>query len=335
MKIQINILAIIALFSIWLLPITSSHAQGTLMPPGAPAPTMKTADQIYDKLDPRIPVSTNTTPGDANDMFVISQPGSYYLTTNIVGVSGQHGITITANFVTLDLNGFVMQGVPDSKDGIQIGLPPDNSTHITVRNGMIIGWENGVVYTGSFSVDTVVEHLSVSGCAYDGIALSGNADISDCCVNTNLGFGITSGGGIISNCRAVNNAFVGILASKKCLISGCVATGNTDDGIQVVGNGSVVLGNVCNGNNSGNDSTSGGIYVAGDDNRIENNNVSSSGLAGIVVNSGSGNIIIKNSVSGNGVNNYVTDGLPNVVGPILNDSNGNITNSSPWGNFSF
>jgi len=48
-------------------------AQGSLTPPGAPAPTMKTLDQI----EARTPI-TNTT-----NLVTISQPGSYYLTHNL------------------------------------------------------------------------------------------------------------------------------------------------------------------------------------------------------------------------------------------------------------
>src|SRR5215469_2970325 len=72
------------------------RAQGVLTPPGAPGPTMKTLAQI----EPRIPISTATN---------ISNPGSYYLTTNLNVPSGS-GITISANNVTLDLNGFALTG---------------------------------------------------------------------------------------------------------------------------------------------------------------------------------------------------------------------------------
>ena len=46
-------------------------AQGSLTPPGAPAETMKTLEQV----EPRTPVSSLP--------FTITQSGSYYLTTTL------------------------------------------------------------------------------------------------------------------------------------------------------------------------------------------------------------------------------------------------------------
>lgn len=48
-----------------------TFAQGSLTPPGAPEPTMKTLDQI----EARTPISSAP--------FTIIRPGSYYLTTNL------------------------------------------------------------------------------------------------------------------------------------------------------------------------------------------------------------------------------------------------------------
>ena len=57
------------------------------MPPAPPAPTQSA-------IEPRTALTSVSAPGDATSLFVISIPGSYYLTGNIVGVSGKHGITI-------------------------------------------------------------------------------------------------------------------------------------------------------------------------------------------------------------------------------------------------
>jgi hypothetical protein len=57
----------------------SAFAQGSLTPPAAPTPTMKTLDQI----EPRVPIDATHTPGDSLREFVIAQPGSYYLAANL------------------------------------------------------------------------------------------------------------------------------------------------------------------------------------------------------------------------------------------------------------
>ena len=59
-----------------------------LMPPGPNDP---------------IPVSTSA-------VVTISSPGSYVLGGNVVGVAKKHGIEITVSNVTLDLNGYTLDG---------------------------------------------------------------------------------------------------------------------------------------------------------------------------------------------------------------------------------
>jgi len=105
-------------------------AQGSLTPPGAPGPLFKTLSQV----EPRTPISAPT---------VISNSGSYYMTTNIVVTNGNTtAINITANDVTVDLNGFslVCTATNGSGDGVNIG----GVNNVWIRNGSIVSFANGV-----------------------------------------------------------------------------------------------------------------------------------------------------------------------------------------------
>ena len=99
-------------------------AQGSLTPPGAPAPTMKTLHQI----EPRTPIGLLP--------FTVSNPGSFYLAANLTGAAGTNGITITTNDVTLDLNGFTLTGA-GSNNGVDI---VGKRLNVVVRNGAIRNW---------------------------------------------------------------------------------------------------------------------------------------------------------------------------------------------------
>jgi hypothetical protein len=171
----------------------SALGQGALTPPGAPAPTMKTLEQI----EPRTPISTAP--------FTISQSGSYYLTTNLT-VGGGNAITVAADGVTLDLNGFTIRSTANPAAGFAV-LINSGLRNITIQNGVIqgavtnsagifsgSGFDYGIRYTGTAPQNVRVIGVSVSGCHYDAINV-GNAEstlVENCVVRTVGGTGISA-----------------------------------------------------------------------------------------------------------------------------------------------
>jgi parallel beta-helix repeat protein len=345
-KIEHKFLTVSLLLSTFRFPL-SAFSQGSLTPPGAPAPTMKSLDQI----EARTVVNAVNLPGDGNNVFIIRQSGSYYLTTNLLGVSGKNEIEILANNVTLDLNGFTLAGVAGSGFGIVI---PASQTNLVVRSGTISGWGNSGVYApSSLSLNLVFERLNVSACAW-GFQLFGAVVVRDCNSENNTGNGFNcAGGGIISGCTANNNGDHGIRMIGGT-VSGCFAQNNGNNGIYVAPGtvagclvqnngwsgvyvdapGSAVIGNTCLGNNASKSTFDAGIFINDSNNRVEDNHVTASGYAGIQVAGGYlNNVIIKNTITGNTASDYL---IPSghIVGPLINTT-GTITNANPWANFSF
>src|SRR5256714_11393508 len=133
-------LALSVFVSHFLLP-PSAFAQGSLTPPGPPGPTMKTLDQVEPRIDLQNAPASAVTTTNADYHFIINQPGSYYLSANIL-VAKTNGIQINAEGVTLDLNGFQISRVSPGGYGIEIS----NVGHrATIRNGTVIGFVSGKI----------------------------------------------------------------------------------------------------------------------------------------------------------------------------------------------
>jgi parallel beta-helix repeat protein len=240
----------VPVLALWALFTAAAIAGPITPPPGPVAPTPGP--------EPRTPISLTTTPGD-NDatpsLYKITQPGSNYLTGNITGVAGKHGIEIAASGVTLDLNGFDLVGVPGmgAFDGVSVTV--DGLRSIAVLNGSARNWGDGGVDLGFLSRGCRVDGVRASGNAGTGITTSisstvsnctsvfngqrgiraSNAStISNCSVESNSGTGIeVNNGCTISNCAAYFNAAVGILTNVGCTVLDCSAYQNTGNGVQV------------------------------------------------------------------------------------------------------
>jgi hypothetical protein len=211
------------------------HAQGgSLTPPAGPiGPVMKTLDQI----EARIPVNAETCPGNASNVHVISQAGSYYLTGNVFGEAGKAGILLNAQGITLDLNGFSVVATTNSTKGIVVG---SIGGPIAIRNGFIRFWPQGGIQFTQAS-DFTIENVMIYGVQGRGIDALGRGSIERVSVHTAKDFGIyCEGSGQVSirDCRVesitstVNAA--GIYASKST-IAGCAVAGVTSSASNVAG----------------------------------------------------------------------------------------------------
>lgn len=221
---------------------------GPLSPPGGPvAPTGKTTQEVFDKVaavEPRIAVNATNTPGDNDSspsVFKITQPGSYYLTGNIAGEFGKHGIEIAASRVTLDLNGFSVEGVNGALDGIRTTGPQFN---ITVRNGSVRVFQDGVdLADGGPGGSCIIEGVFASANAGVGIRTGANCTLRQCGSSGNVQGGFVVGEtSIVESCTASTiNLGPGFQAESGCAFSNCISSRNGGHGFVVVG-GSTLRG---------------------------------------------------------------------------------------------
>jgi hypothetical protein len=224
---------------------------GNLTPPGAPASTMVTLDQLDTAVagattaandataeaiaaqDPRIDV--NALAGDAGAVHVISSPGSYYLSGDVTGISGRSGINILASNVTLDLNGFSVIGVAGAVNGIRFGtLLSSDFSNISLRNGVVRSWpSNGIANAGAFSVtNSRIEDVAIFACAA-GLVGWNSSEVTRVTAVQNTLNGIIATNSVVNDCIARNNGTTGLLVSGT--ISNCLAQSNTGDGFSLLG----------------------------------------------------------------------------------------------------
>ncbi|MBS0195635.1 MAG: right-handed parallel beta-helix repeat-containing protein [Planctomycetes bacterium] len=215
---------------------------GPLNPPaGAVTGTYKTLTEV----EPRTIINSVNTPGDADSVFKITTPGSYYLTGNVIGVAGKHGIKITSSGVTIDLNGFEVFGSGPAGssrfDGITIGLGTFNAKNIAIMNGSVRNWSGEGIDLGTFlTYNGRITNVAANSNGGAGIFAGFNFSVSGCSASHNGGNGVFAGQfSTVMNCEAVNNTLEGILANAGSAVQNCAAGNNLSTGIRVGGGGSI------------------------------------------------------------------------------------------------
>lgn len=188
------------------------------------------------------------TPGDtAGFPVTLSVAGSYRLASNIVPGAGQEGLSVTGPEVTIDFNGFRINGGGQARSAIVA-----NARGLTLKNGSI----RGFVFQGIVNdqAETTIENMRISA--------SSTTAVED------------RGGFLrITNSHILNSG-VGIVCQQHCYVAGNTVSGHAGIAI-VLQKGGSVLGNVITGNGGKAISGSSGFITGIGDNTISNNGATS------------------------------------------------------------
>jgi len=162
----------------------------------------------------------------------ITSPGLYYLTQNLThSYTSAYAITVHADDVTIDLNGFCITG-PGKGSGINnSGIVVMNPrTNVEIRNGSIKAFGYGGIVSQNNCTAIRVVGVRVRDTGYIGIFLSGS-------------------GNLAMDCAVMNAGHDGIHVGMSSLVKGSQLVGNSGSGITVI-SGSAV-GNTAVGNSPG------------------------------------------------------------------------------------
>ncbi len=175
---------------LFLVPVLG-FAQGALAPAAAPGPTMKTLAQ----LEPRTPLGS--TAGSTTTLTV-SAAGTYVLMGNVTVASGD-AIVITADNVTLDLNGFTLSSTATTAAGYGIRLGQITPAVKTASNARITnGRVNAAKFAYGIAVDgtstgIILSDISVAGATQAGLnAGTTGSEVNRCTASSCLNGGIVA-----------------------------------------------------------------------------------------------------------------------------------------------
>ncbi|MCE7973300.1 MAG: hypothetical protein DYG92_03095 [Leptolyngbya sp. PLA1] len=243
---------------------------GPLNPPAGP---ITSTGKTLSEIEPRIALTAANTPGDADSVFRITQPGSYYLTGRLQGEAFKNGIEIalaSQGVVTIDLNGFEMVGGTDTLRGITITNA--TPTRVAIRSGSIRFWDEGGA----------------------NLATVQGATIENVRFLNNFGGGLATTRSRVINCEASSNTGHGFAVDDGSVVEGCVARLNTQHGLHADQDCTVLNGEFSN-------NTQSGVYFEYQG-RIVNSNAASNGASGI-------NLTRGGSAEGCMVTNNATNGI--------------------------
>lgn len=204
--------------------------------------------------------------GDSGGFPVtIDTSGSYRLTGNLtLPDANTGGILIEAGDVTLDLNGFAIQGPVEctsetGETGVtscsasgtgtaDSGIRVFGGDNVTIRNGTIRG--TGFAGISCNATECTITGVRAISNASNGISVTNDGVVRDCIAKANGNVGISGGTGVYTNNLARANGDDGFSINDSdphgSVVRGNSAVGNGDEGItcgecSLIGN--VMIGN--------------------------------------------------------------------------------------------
>jgi hypothetical protein len=127
------------------------------------------------------------TPGDDPGFpITLSQPGSYILESNLRPGSGLNGIDVTAPYVTIDLNGFLLHGGGAAGTGITTA-----GNALTVKGGIIAHFVSVGIQAPTAYVS--VRNMRIVENGLNGVVLGDYAMITGSTISANGNSGIDCG----------------------------------------------------------------------------------------------------------------------------------------------
>lgn len=167
---------------------------------------------------------------------LIATSGSYVLTGNLTPPAGASGVVITASNVTLDLNGFSIDGAGAGVVGIDATALPVTGT--TIRNGVVTGFTSTGIQAGGSSK---LFQLKVSSNS-TGIGSSFGCLVVESTIDANSGVGVFVDRCKVENCVISGNG-TGIVGSNNVVVHNQIL-GNAGGGILTTIGGSTIQQNV-------------------------------------------------------------------------------------------
>lgn len=199
--------------------------------------------------------------------YTITTAGIYCLTKDLKPQDNYYinAIDIQADNVTLDLNGYLLQGSRAACHPVKsAGIYADNRKNITIRNGTIRGFDSGINLYSDYSGTTesyLVENIFAESNCYSGIQVRGRGMVirNNQVVNTVGAFNphaisVSGPGNKITNNTVINTSGDGYAIGINVDGEGALLSGNKvhmvssvtpdgGDGIWIMGKYSIVRDN--------------------------------------------------------------------------------------------